>query len=57
MTENHHDGSLKLINRILERTESRVLQHVAGGAHHEGIAQAQIENNLRRKAGVTAAKD
>ena len=57
MTENHHDRGLKLLNRVLQRAERGILQDVAGGAHHERVAQAQIKNNLRGQTGVTATKN
>ena len=57
VTENHHNGGLKLINRVLQRTERGILQDVAGGTHHERVAQAQIKNNLCREARVTATEN
>ena len=57
MTENHHNGGLKLINRVLQRTERRILQDVAGGTHHERVAQAQVKNNFRREARVAATEN
>ena len=57
VAKNHHDGGFKLLYRVLQRAERGVLQDVAGGAHHEGVAQAQVKNNFRRKTRVTATKD
>ena len=57
VTENHHDRGLKLLNRVLQRTESRVLHDMTGGTHHERVAQTQIKNNLRRQARVTATEN
>ena len=57
VTKNHHDGGLKLLHRVLQRTERGILQDVAGGAHHEGVAQTQVKNNFCRKTRVTATKD
>ena len=57
VTENHHDRGLELLNRVLQRAERRVLQHMTGGTHHERITQTQVKNNLRRQTRVTATEN
>ena len=48
MAQHHNDGGFELLHRVLNGTEHTVLDHLPGCAHHEGVPQAQIENDLSR---------
>lgn len=48
---------VEVVDAVLEGTQNGVVDDVAGGANHEGVAEAQIKDDLGGEAGIGAAKD
>ena len=57
MAQHHNDGGFELLHRVLNGTEHTVLDHLPGCAHHEGVPQAQVENDLSRQTRISAPKN
>lgn len=57
MTEDHDEGHTQLADAVLEGAKHGVVDDLAGSADHEGVSQAEIENDLCGEPGVRAAED
>lgn len=57
MSEDDDQRDMQHRYAVFERSEDRVVDHMPGCAHHEGVAEAEVENDLRGQTGVRAPED
>ena len=57
MAQDHDQGHAEDADAVLQRAEHGVVEHMAGRADHEGVAEAQVEDDFGRQPGVGAAED
>ena len=55
----HHDQQrdVQVLGAVFEARHHRLVHHLTGGAHHEQLAEAGVEDVLGRHARVDAAED
>lgn len=56
MSEDDDQRDTEYRDCVLERAENRVVDHVPGCAHHEDVAEADVEDDLCGESGVRAPK-
>ncbi|GMA91644.1 hypothetical protein GCM10025869_21730 [Homoserinibacter gongjuensis] len=57
MGEHDDERHIQQRNRILERRDRRVGDHVTGVAHDEQVAEPLVEDDLGRQPGVAASEE
>ena len=55
--EDHDQRHAEDADAVFERAEHGVVDHLAGGADHEGVPEAEVEDDLSGQPGIRAAED
>ena len=57
VAQDHDQRHAQHADAVLQRAEHGVVDHLAGGADHEGVPEAQVEDDFGGEPGIGAAED